>query len=281
MDDMDFMDEMDESEKLNSGGNGMTKNVETTEVTKRVDISDLTPYLEDREYNREVFITEIRQYLQMTIEGMLKVGNRLICMKMMEGHGKFLESLDEIGIAHQRANEFMAISYFVRNRILPKLPDAANLKRLDTMGKTRLLLLARIPDEILDQFEEENVLEKKIEEVEAMPIDQLRQEIRELREAKKNGMAQNRRLQEDKDKALAKVDALLGKGEDAGMKAAKTAADNLFEALLKVRAMIVNDDYRAIFDSPEKANLLRASEGAYYDLGRLWQEFGAAVKLPE
>lgn len=242
---------------------------------------DLRPYLGGRDYDREVFIAETRHYLQMTLDGMLEAGRRLICMKSMEGHGQFLEALDKIGIARQRANELMAIAYFVEKHILPKCPDSGNLKRLETMGKTRLLLLSRIPDEVLKEFEAENVLDLKLEEVSSMPIEDLREEIRALREQLKNGKQQLRRLQEDKDRMNEKVESLLGKRSGDELKAARAAADKMFEHFLAISAMIASEDFRAVFDTPEKVALLKASDNLKDCITVRWEEFGAAVGMTD
>jgi len=260
----------------------MTITHEKRELTASERVAmDLRPYLGGRDYDREVFIAETRHYLQMTLDGMLEAGRRLICLKSMEGHGQFLEALGKIGIQFQRAYELMAIAVFVEKHILSKFPDSGNLKRLETMGKTRLLLLSKIPDEVLKEFEAENVLDLKIEEASAMPLDQLQAEVRELRDAVKNGKQQLRRLQEDKDRMAEKVDALLGKRNGNELKAARAAADKMFEHFLAISAMIASEDFRAVFDTPEKVALLKASDNLKDCITVRWEEFGAAVGMTD
>jgi len=244
-------------------------------------VMDLRPYLDDRDYDRDVFVRETRGFCEMALSGMLEAGKRLICLKQMEGHGQFLSALEEIGLAYQRANELMAIAFMVTNHI-GKLPDSGNLKRLETMGKTRLLLLARLPEDVLEQFGEEGtVAGKTLDEVAAMPLDELRNQVRDLREQLRKGKLQNLKLQADKDRAAEKIDALLGKGDPADLTAAKTAADKLFTALMLVIGMIGNEEFKEIFDTPEKVALLRASDGMRWELVRKWEAFAEAVELPE
>lgn len=164
---------------------------------------DLTPYLGGREYDKNVFIQEARHYCEMTLTGMLEAGKRLMCLKIMEGHGGYLDALKEIGIPNQRANELVRIAQLVNNRLLSKLPHSGNLKRLETMGKRRLDLLTRLTDEELAEFEDEDgqISDKKLDEITMMPIAQLREYVRDLKKRNANGMKQNTRLQK-------KIDAL-------------------------------------------------------------------------
>jgi hypothetical protein len=221
----------------------MTNKVETPqaiEAPARVKkIQDLTPYLGGREYDRKVLITEAKHYCQGLVECMLEAGKCLICLKQMEGHGSFMEALEEIGVPYQRANELMSIAFFVTNHLLSKLPDSGNLKRLETMGKTRLLLLSRIPDDVLAQFGEEGeVLGKTIDEVAAMPLDQLRDAVRELREQLKNGKMQVRRLQEKNDKMQGQLEAK--HGETDLFKDFKNRTDQIFSALTQALGMMMD-----------------------------------------
>ncbi len=244
-------------------------------------IADLTPYLGDREYDRGVFIRETSLYCEMTIIGMVEAGKRLICIKEMEGRGHWLECLEEIGIPQQRANELMRIAYVVTNR-LSKLPLGGNLKRLDTIGKKKLLLLESIPADVLEKFgETDDVAGMKLDEIEAMTVEELRRNVRDLKDQVKNGKMQLRRISEDRDREKEKKEALLGKGDPDRLKAARAASEKLFELLLQINSMIGNEDFRAIFDSEEKLSLLKASDNLKWEVVRRWEEFAAAIGMPE
>ena len=206
---------------------------EEKQIIKRAAVQDLTPYIGDREYSRETFIKEAGYFLQMTVEGMVEAGRRLICLKEMEGHGRYLDALEEIGISRQRANELMAIARFVTEKILPKFPDSGHLKRLETMGKTRLLLLSRIPDDVVNQFDSEgDILGKPIDEVAAMPLEMLRDEIRSLRSQMINGKKQNRRLQEKIDSMEKAI--TIGQGKDRSVEAVTEWTQMIFSKLVNI-----------------------------------------------
>lgn len=176
---------------------------ETTEV-RDVELSardrlamDLRPYLGDLEYDRNVFINETRHYLRMTLEGIIEAGRRLICLKEMEGHGSFGEILNDIGIDHYRACELMLITKKFGSKFAP----GANLKKLEDMGKKRLILLASLSDDYIQEMEEkEEIAGIPLDEFKAMSRDQLRDKVRELKRQNENGQKQNRRLREKIDR---------------------------------------------------------------------------------
>lgn len=256
-----------------------TEGTKETAVAVRQDHGDLRPYLEDREYDRGVFIRETRNYLLMTVEGMLGAGRRLICLKQMEP-GRFLEALEEVGIPNQRANELMSITLFCTNHLLSKFPDSGNLKRLDTMGKTRLLLLSRIPEDVQAQFSGDDILGMTVDEVAAMPLDQLRLEVRELREQIKNGKLQVTRLQKDKTGLEEKVNGLLGKSSKDPLAAARIRAEKFFSGLVALKSML-NEEFKNEFDCPEKVAMLSASNTLFWQVHRVWEEIGTELGVPE
>lgn len=222
---------------------------------------DLTSYLGGREYDRKVFIQEVRHYCEMTLTGMLEAGKRLLCIKIMEGHGRYHDALDEIGIPYQRANELVRIAQMVNNRLLPRLPHDGNLKRLENMGKKRLQLLTRLTDEELAEFEDDEgaISEEKLDEIAVMPVKQLREYVRELKKRNENGMKQNTRLKTQIEKWMKEAKPELKK-----LKKIKAWTDKIFG--LATEIMIAMNDGNA----PDKGDF-EGEEGqvAQAEVGKL------------
>jgi len=218
-------------------------------------VADLSPYLGERDYDREVFIRETRYYLQMTLEGMIEAGRRLICLKEMEGHGRFLEALEEIGIDRYRSAELMAITQFMVQRVLPKCADSAHFKRYETMGKTRLLLLSRLPEDILKEYEEsDEIAGMKIDKIQAMPLEELRSQVRELKDQVANGKKQVRRLQEKRDKLEKQLEEK--RGLDGTLDHVKDWSMEIFNLLTQVNHLMGDElaPGREVFKGDNKAS---------------------------
>ena len=112
-----------------------------------------------------------------------KRGLVYLALKARLPHGEFLPALEARGITPERARESMRISSFLlkigdenSNR---RLGADLNPKNLVTLPKKKLLALAAVPPEVIQQAAEQGELD--LDEVALMPIEQVRAECRRLR----------------------------------------------------------------------------------------------------
>lgn len=212
-----------------------------TEVMKIKGNIDLTKYLKGKDYDQNVCIVELRHFLDLTIEGMVESGARILLIKEMEQHGDYMKILEDIGISQQRAHELMTIAIFWYERILPE-----NLNHLK-LGKSKMLLLSKLPDDIIDK--------EQIEEADKMTVSELRVKIQEQRRQIDNGKKQITRYQQRIDSYEEKIK------KDPDFEKSKKWGEKVFEEstllnqwLIKcpiVEAQCLNNNgaaYRAILD---------------------------------
>ncbi|MCC7083188.1 MAG: hypothetical protein IT530_21175 [Burkholderiales bacterium] len=126
------------------------------------------------------------QHLSRTAVHKAIAGLALLKLKEMVGHGRFIPALEERDIPQSTAKEAMAVATF-----LLRMPEKAR-EKLAPIAGTKLLELAKLPQESLDELAERELFDGR-------PLDELsRLSVRELKE----------RVRKDKERAQLKIDGL-------------------------------------------------------------------------
>ncbi|MBM94858.1 MAG: hypothetical protein CMI09_03270 [Oceanospirillaceae bacterium] len=146
-----------------------------------------------------------------------QIGTRLLLLKEQCQHGEFSERLDRLGFSNRVAQRFMQVTMRFSN---------ASLKtHLQNLGKTKLLEMLVLDDEEIEELAEEgSVRGLELDEIDRMPVSELRKKLRE----EKNKVEAQDKLITTKNET---IDTLL---TEAGQKPAELATPD--EELAKLHA---------------------------------------------
>ncbi len=155
---------------------------------------ELKPYSDGMAYDRDRVMHEIRFYMKQTVEGIIETGKRLVILKEKEEHGRFINCVEELGIARMTAWRFMAIT--------KKLANVSRVRHLNILdmkkGIGKLYAFLDIPDDELKEFEDTGELRGlTIDEIDALPVKELKLRLRKRDKQAEQGVLQ---LQEAGDK---------------------------------------------------------------------------------
>lgn len=105
----------------------------------------------DLPYNKDRVIQEARFYMGQSAEAMLEAGKRLILLKENEGHGDFLQIVEEqMGMQDRVAQKMMqAAAKYLTNPAM-----ASNAKALSYLGKTKLYEMMVMDDDTITEIAE-------------------------------------------------------------------------------------------------------------------------------
>lgn len=128
----------------------------------------------DLPYNKEVYVNEVRFYLNQTAGSIIEAGKRLLIIKEKEGHGNFMQIVEDLGLSYRSAARFMHTALKSGKFPAIKVANLANLSNVYT--------LLEAPEEDLKQLEEQGVLAgKTMDELSAMSVKDMRDLIRQHR----------------------------------------------------------------------------------------------------
>lgn len=129
----------------------------------------------DLPYERNLYVNEVRFYLQRSAESIVEAGKRLLVLKEREGYGSFMAIISEdIGISHTTALRFMNAALKVEKYPQIKISKFTKLANLYT--------LLEAPDEDLKALEEKGVLAgRDMDELAAMSVKDMREMIKKLK----------------------------------------------------------------------------------------------------
>jgi len=176
---------------------------------------ELTAQIEgDLTYSREVYINEVRFYLQRTADSMIEAGKRLLILQEKEGHGEFIKIVEEeIGIPKTSAYRFMNAA--LKSEKYPRI-DFSQFGR----NVSKIYTLLEAPEEELIKFEQLGLFAgKDADELMAMSHKDLRGLVKSLRtEADKiiqkevgSTRAENKTLQQE----IERLHSMVPNGPDA------------------------------------------------------------------
>lgn len=152
----------------------------------------------DLVYNRDRIVQETRFFMGQSAEAMLEAGKRLILLKENEGHGGFIEIVEEqLGIPARTAQQMMqAALKFLSN---PSL--SANTKTFALLGKSKMFELMTLDsDALLELSEGGSVANLTLDDVDRMSVRELKAMLRDAREdcKAKDGILANKAALIDK-----------------------------------------------------------------------------------
>ncbi|TCS38500.1 hypothetical protein EDC30_102239 [Paucimonas lemoignei] len=141
-------------------------------------VAELMGY--DLPYNQERVVQEARFYMGQSAEAMLEAGKRLVLLKENEGHGEFIQIVEErLGIPARTAQLMMqaAVKYLTNPALTSKAQTFALL------GKSKLFELMTLDDDSLNELAEGGtVANLNLDEIDRMSVRELKAALRESRE---------------------------------------------------------------------------------------------------
>ncbi len=148
-------------------------------------------------YERDRIVHEARFYMAQSAEAMLEAGKRLIILKENEPHGDFINIVEsELSMSKRTAQVMMQASI---KYLSPQLESKAQTFAL--LGKAKLFELMTEDDENLAELADGGtVAGLTLDDVDRMSVRELRQALREAREARETNAAQQRVLADKNEK---------------------------------------------------------------------------------
>lgn len=136
----------------------------------------LAQFADGLPYDRKFFVEKCRTHMARSADEALAAGRCLIVLKEFSPHGEWLPTLEEIGVDRTLAKRMMqAAVKFSNGALTHHLIEAAK-------SKTRLFELMVLEDDELAALSEgETVLGITLDDVDRMPVSQLRKTLREAR----------------------------------------------------------------------------------------------------
>lgn len=220
----------------------------------------LAQYGDGLPYERLRYVDKCRYHMARSAEEALEVGRCLIVMKECEGHGNWLNVLEEVGVGADTAQRMMKVAVRFSNTASTRhLVDAAK-------SKTKLIELLVLDDEEMSALNDgESVRGLQLDDVERMSVSELRRALRQARE--------------DKDAAVS--------GVQASVSASLAAKDKLIADKSKRIAELVEEkNKREHFTADERAQELeqKLNQRVLISIGSLQpirQAINDMVALPE
>jgi hypothetical protein len=153
--------------------------------------SDGMPYELDRIEN------EIRFYQDQAGVALLEMGKRFIRIKAHEGHGKFLESLDRLGMAPRSAQYAMLAAQ-----------KFSNTQTTAYLGNEKIRALSVLEEDDIKTLELGGEVQgMTLDDIERMTVRELRENLRKEREKTKKEQEARKRDREAQEKAIAQKEA--------------------------------------------------------------------------
>ncbi len=149
--------------------------IEATKINRETAIKEAEKYLGGNEYNLERITSELSISLNQIANGLLFVGQRLLAVKIVEGHGNFTKWLEQnFQLSPRQARRFMSIADKVKNR--PELSSFAK------HGTSKALVLLDMPEEYQDEYVQDGTIDgKPLDEYHTMTREELKAEIKKLK----------------------------------------------------------------------------------------------------
>jgi signal transduction histidine kinase len=154
-------------------------------------------YADGMPYEFERIENEIRFYQERAGESLLEMGKRLIRIKAHEGHGKFLESLERLGMAERSARYAMVAARRFSNR-----------QPVADLGAAKMIALTVLDDDKIDTLEKGgDVAGMNLDDIDRMSVRELRENLRKEREMVKKEKDGRKHDRESQEKAIAQKEA--------------------------------------------------------------------------
>ena len=132
-------------------------------------------WLDGEEYNIDSITIKIKTMLESLAYGFVKIGNLLMAVKEMEGHGNFIKWIENnMPFSPRAAQKYMQIAIAIKQR-----PELAPFTK---GGVYKSLALLDLPDEYQDEFANEGTIKgNDIDKYLTMTHKELREEIKKMK----------------------------------------------------------------------------------------------------
>lgn len=129
----------------------------------------------DLPYNKEVYVNEVRFFLETVAGSIVEAGKRLLVIKEKEGYGNFHRIIEEeIGLSTRTAYRFMNVA--LKSERYPEI----NLRQFAISSNVYALMEA--PDEDLKELEEKGVMAgNTMDDLQRMSVKEMRDLIKKLK----------------------------------------------------------------------------------------------------
>lgn len=178
-------------------------NKQTQMATQLAEIQEV--YGDDLPYHRDRVINETKFYMVQSAEAMLQAGKRLVLLKEHEGHGSFINIIEnELNLNQRSARRMMEASV----KFL-KISES-NRTTLSDLGKSKLFELMSQDDESLEALAEGGtVAGLTLDKIDTMSVRELKAELKKAKEETEAA----RRVASQKDEKINKLDEEVAKLE--------------------------------------------------------------------
>ena len=154
-------------------------------------------YSDGMPYELERIENEIKFFQDQAGTALLEMGKRLIRIKAHEGHGKFLESIDRLGMAPRSAQYAMLAAQ-----------KFSNTQTTAYLGNEKIRALSVLEEDDIKTLElGGEVKGMTLDEIEKMTVRELRDNLRKEREKIKKEKEARKRDREAQEKAIAQKEA--------------------------------------------------------------------------
>ena len=172
---------------------------------------DTSLYMDGLPFDADRISRRVQSCVQIALENIVQAGKDLIWAKRVMGHGGFEKWVRfDVGLNPRRASEFMRIAERV---ISAKNPHTkAFLSQVAGTSKHKALALLEVSDEEIDEaMQEDAFLGRPLDEIEAMSVRELRDELTKERKSKQQALDMYR----DAEKRNTRLEKKLEKGDPA------------------------------------------------------------------
>ena len=158
-------------------------------------------YADGMPYELERIENEIKFFQDQAGAALLEMGKRLIRIKAHEGHGKFLESIDRLGMALRSAQYAMLAAQ-----------KFSNTQTTAYLGNEKIWALSVLEEDDIKTLElGGEVKGMTLDKIEKMTVRELRDNLRKEREKIKKEKEARKRDREAQEKAIAQKEAKINK----------------------------------------------------------------------
>ena len=160
-------------------------------------------YADGMPYELERIENEIKFFQDQAGAALLEMGKRLIRIKAHEGHGKFLESIDRLGMALRSAQYAMLAAQ-----------KFSNTQTTAYLGNEKIRALSVLEEDDIKTLElGGEVKGMTLDKIEKMTVRELRDNLRKEREKIKKEKEARKRDREAQEKAIAQKEAKINELE--------------------------------------------------------------------
>ena len=144
-------------------------------VTRAANEKFAQRYLDGHDYDLGSITAEIKVHLGHVVYGYIEVGRRLLAVKEVEGHGKFISWLKKhFDLSPRQAQNFMLVA--------DKLAQRPELASLANGGISKALVLLDMPEEYNKEYIKEGTIGgKPLDEYHTMTREELTAEVKRLK----------------------------------------------------------------------------------------------------